>query len=149
MSLGERRNGHPGALASLKLVRIGEPIPKSSLQTFAETLVDSFLHLIRNVTFVQYDPPPFEAIEARLLTHALDEEVGGHILGDQATELISEGENGHVAASADVAAIAAAVVQTLVEGSELRERTAAWFRREAPRLRVESSVRRVVERYGA
>jgi predicted Zn-dependent protease len=87
MSVGERRSGDPGALASLKLVRIGESIPSSSLHAFAETLVESFLHLIRNVVFVQYDPPPFEAIEARLLTHALDEEVGGHILGVTGADL--------------------------------------------------------------
>ena len=71
MSVGERRSGDPGALASLKLVRIGESIPSSSLHAFAETLVESFLHLIRNVVFVQYDPPPFEAIEARLLTQPI------------------------------------------------------------------------------
>jgi predicted Zn-dependent protease len=87
MSHGDRRSANRDALASLKLVRIGDPISQSSLQSFAAKIVDSFLDLIRNVAFVQYDPPPFDAIEARLLTRSLDEEVGGHILGVTGADL--------------------------------------------------------------
>jgi predicted Zn-dependent protease len=87
MSLGDPRSANRDALASLKLVRIGEPITESSLRAFAEKIVASFLDLIRDVALIQYDPPPFESIEARLLTHALDEEVGGHILGVTGADL--------------------------------------------------------------
>jgi predicted Zn-dependent protease len=88
MSLGEQRSATRDALASLKLVRIGDPISQSSLQSFAGKIVDSFLHLIHEVSLVQYDPPPFDAIEARLLTRSLDEEVGGHILGVTGADLV-------------------------------------------------------------
>jgi predicted Zn-dependent protease len=81
MSHGDRRSANREALASLKLVRIGDPISKPSLSSFADKIVEAFCHLIHEVALVQYDPPPFEAIEARLLTRSLDEEVGGHILG--------------------------------------------------------------------
>jgi hypothetical protein len=88
MSFGEQRSANRDALASLKLVRIGDPIPHSSLHSFAEKIVDSFLDLIHDVALVQYDPPPFDAIEARLLTRSLDEEVGGHILGVTGADLV-------------------------------------------------------------
>jgi hypothetical protein len=87
MDLGGR-NATREALASLKLVRIGEPISRSALHSFAEKIVDSFLYLIRDVALVQYNPPPFDAIEARLLTRSLDQEVGGHILGVTGADLV-------------------------------------------------------------
>jgi len=87
MSLGEQRSANRDALASLKLVRIGEPISETSLRSFAQKIVDSFLHLIHDVALIQYDPPPFEAIEAKLLTRSLDQEVGGHILGVTGADL--------------------------------------------------------------
>lgn len=82
------RSATPDALSSLKLVRIGEPISQASLQSFAEKIVESFLYLIRDIALVQYDPPPFDAIEARLLTRSLDAEVGGHILGVTGADLV-------------------------------------------------------------
>jgi|SRR6185503_9000853 predicted Zn-dependent protease len=87
MSLGEQRSANRDALASLKLVRIGDPLSETSLRSFAEKIVESFLDLIHDVALIQYDPPPFEAIEARLLTRSLDQEVGGHILGVTGADL--------------------------------------------------------------
>jgi len=37
--------------------------------------------VVRDLRVVQYDPPAFERIEASLLTSALEQEIGGHILG--------------------------------------------------------------------
>jgi hypothetical protein len=88
MPLAARRSAKRDALASLKLVRIGEPISQTSLGSFADKIVDSFLHLIREICLVQYDPPPFDAIEAKLLTRSLDLEVGGHILAVTAADLV-------------------------------------------------------------
>ena len=87
MTHGDRRSVKSDALASLKLVRINTPISDSSLRSFADKIVDAFCHLIHEVAVVQYDPPPFEAIEARLLTRSLAEEVGGHILGVTGADL--------------------------------------------------------------
>jgi glycosyltransferase involved in cell wall biosynthesis len=64
-----------------------------------------------------------------------------------ATDLIDDGENGYVAASASADDLAAAIERVHAGGRELRERTAAWFGANAERLSLESSVRRVLESY--
>jgi glycosyltransferase involved in cell wall biosynthesis len=64
-----------------------------------------------------------------------------------ATDLVSEGENGYVAASASPEDLAAAIERVHAEGRPLRERTAAWFTANAERLSLEGSLRRVLESY--
>jgi glycosyltransferase involved in cell wall biosynthesis len=64
-----------------------------------------------------------------------------------ATDLVSEGENGYVAASAEPADLAAAIERVHADGHALRERTAAWFAANAERLSLASSLRRVLESY--
>jgi glycosyltransferase involved in cell wall biosynthesis len=64
-----------------------------------------------------------------------------------AADLVSEGENGYVAASASAEDLAAAIERVHVEGQALRERTAAWFAANAKRLSLESSLERVLESY--
>jgi glycosyltransferase involved in cell wall biosynthesis len=66
-----------------------------------------------------------------------------------ATDLVSEGENGYVAASASADDLAAAIERVHAEGHALRERTAAWFRANAERLSLDSSLRRVLDSYAA
>ena len=77
----------------------------------------------------------------RLCVTLVDEEAG------TATELIEEGSNGVVAASAEPEVIAAAIVRVHEAGMELRERTAAWFAENAQRLSLESSLEKVLESY--
>jgi glycosyltransferase involved in cell wall biosynthesis len=64
-----------------------------------------------------------------------------------AVELIAEGVNGHVAASADPDAIAAAIAAVHEQGEELRRRTTAWFAQAAPTLTAKASARTVLEVY--
>lgn len=64
-----------------------------------------------------------------------------------AVELVEEGENGFVAASADPEEIARAVLRAHAGGAELRERTAAWFERNASRLTAAGSAREIAARY--
>ena len=64
-----------------------------------------------------------------------------------ATELVQEGENGFVAASASVEDLADAILRVRAAGPQLRERTAAWFERNAQRLSLERSLDRVVAAY--
>jgi glycosyltransferase involved in cell wall biosynthesis len=64
-----------------------------------------------------------------------------------ATELIEEGENGFVAESVDPEALAEAILRVLDEGQALRERTAAWFRRNADHLSLERSLDVVAASY--
>ena len=64
-----------------------------------------------------------------------------------ATELVEEGENGVVAASASPEDLAAAILRVREAGPALRERTAAWFARNARRLSIDSSIDTVLEYY--
>jgi glycosyltransferase involved in cell wall biosynthesis len=66
-----------------------------------------------------------------------------------ATDLVSEGENGYLASSAAPEDLAAAIERVHAEGHDLRERTTAWFRSNAERLSLASSLEQVVESYGA
>ena len=64
-----------------------------------------------------------------------------------ATELIEDGENGFVAESVEPQALAEAILRVRDEGQALRERTAAWFRRNADRLSLERSLDAVTASY--
>ena len=64
-----------------------------------------------------------------------------------ATELIEEGQNGLIAASAEPEVIAQAIVDVHEAGMGLRERTAAWFAQNARRLSLEASLETVLESY--
>jgi glycosyltransferase involved in cell wall biosynthesis len=64
-----------------------------------------------------------------------------------AVELVEDGENGVVAASADAADLAAAIVRVHEGGDALRRRTAAWFARNAARLSLDSSLSTVAATY--
>jgi glycosyltransferase involved in cell wall biosynthesis len=66
-----------------------------------------------------------------------------------ATELIEEGVNGTVAASAEAGAVADAIVRVHAGGAALRQSTAAWFAANAEQLSLESSLRVVLASYGS
>ena len=61
-----------------------------------------------------------------------------------AADLVSEGENGYVAPSAAPEDLAAAIERVHADGQALRERTADWFRANATRLSLESSLETVL-----
>jgi len=64
-----------------------------------------------------------------------------------ATELVADGENGFIAASAEPQDLAEAILRVREAGPRLRDRTAAWFERNAARLSLESSLERVAATY--
>ena len=64
-----------------------------------------------------------------------------------AAELVEDGANGFVAASASPEDLAAAIVAVHSAGGSLRESTAAWFAANADRLSIESSLRAVLTAY--
>jgi glycosyltransferase involved in cell wall biosynthesis len=66
-----------------------------------------------------------------------------------AAELIEEGVNGTVAASAEPEELAAAIVRVRRDRVTLGASTAAWYARNAERLSVERSLDRVLEAYGS
>lgn len=64
-----------------------------------------------------------------------------------ATELVDEGENGFVAASASAGDLADAIVRTWEAGPGLRTATAAWFARNGERLSLDHSLATVLAAY--
>ncbi|MFP5361465.1 MAG: glycosyltransferase family 4 protein [Thermoleophilia bacterium] len=64
-----------------------------------------------------------------------------------ATELVDEGENGFVAASASPQDIADAILRVRAAGAPLRASTAAWFERNRERLSLSGSLDRVAAAY--
>jgi glycosyltransferase involved in cell wall biosynthesis len=64
-----------------------------------------------------------------------------------AVELVSERENGAVAANAGVDELAAAILRVVTAGLPLRDSTARWFAENAPRLRIDASLELVSEGY--
>jgi glycosyltransferase involved in cell wall biosynthesis len=65
-----------------------------------------------------------------------------------AVELVEDGVNGVVAASASPADLGAAILRVRDAGPALRASTAAWFQRNARRLSLEASLDRVADAYG-
>jgi glycosyltransferase involved in cell wall biosynthesis len=66
-----------------------------------------------------------------------------------ATELVVEGANGFVAASAEADDLAAALIRVYEAGPELRRSTLEWFRKNAERLSLERSLRAVLHEYSS
>jgi glycosyltransferase involved in cell wall biosynthesis len=66
-----------------------------------------------------------------------------------ATELITEGVNGLLAPSASAEDLATAIVHVHEAAEDLRRSTADWFRRNARRLSLESSLETVLDAYRA
>jgi glycosyltransferase involved in cell wall biosynthesis len=64
-----------------------------------------------------------------------------------AVELVQEGVNGFIAASAKPEVVAEAIVRVHDAGMALRESTAGWFAQNAQRLSLESSLRAVLASY--
>ena len=64
-----------------------------------------------------------------------------------ATELVEDGVNGAVAASASADDLAEAIRRARDGGDELRSSTLAWFRRNSERLSLESSLQLVLREY--
>jgi glycosyltransferase involved in cell wall biosynthesis len=66
-----------------------------------------------------------------------------------ATELVEDGVNGVVVASAEPEAIADAIVRVHEAGIALRESTAGWFAENGQRLSLESSLQKVLASYAS
>jgi glycosyltransferase involved in cell wall biosynthesis len=64
-----------------------------------------------------------------------------------AVELIEEGVNGVVAASASPEDLAAAIARVFDAGEPMRRSTVDWFTANARRLSLQSSLERVAESY--
>lgn len=64
-----------------------------------------------------------------------------------ATELVDDGQNGVIAASASPADLADAIVRVHEAGADLRDSTARWFERNAARLSLSSSLETVARAY--
>ncbi len=70
-----------GDRSTLKVVPIGSALEPEAVETVGRRVLGALGQVIRELRIVPYEPPPVERIEASLLSHALHEGVGGHILG--------------------------------------------------------------------
>ena len=75
-------------LRVLKIVRIGRSVSRRLVQRLRERVDEAFSQVIDETDIVEYEPPLIERIETSLLTKALEEEIGGHILGVTDADLI-------------------------------------------------------------
>jgi glycosyltransferase involved in cell wall biosynthesis len=66
-----------------------------------------------------------------------------------AVELVEDGVNGYVVADPAPEQLAEAIVAVHTGGTELRDRTAAWFRDHAERLSAKASARQVADVYAS
>lgn len=66
-----------------------------------------------------------------------------------AVELVTEGENGFIARSADPDDLASAIIRIWEQGPALRASTAGWFERNASRFSLERSLEIALAAYGA
>jgi glycosyltransferase involved in cell wall biosynthesis len=71
------------------------------------------------------------------------------VAGDDnaAAELVSDGENGFVATSAEPDELGAAILRVHEAGPALREATARWFAQNSEQLSLEGSLEKVLEAY--
>jgi glycosyltransferase involved in cell wall biosynthesis len=72
-----------------------------------------------------------------------------HDEDNAAVELVADGQNGVVAASASPEDLAAAIVRVHRSGQTLRESTSAWFAEHAHTLSLAASLQRVAAAYGS
>lgn len=79
---------HP--LSKLKVVRVGRPLSRDALDGVAGKIRETLADVVRQLEIVQYPLPPVDQIEVALLTQALDQQVGGHILGITDADLMDE-----------------------------------------------------------
>ena len=86
--MGESITAH--RLKALTIVRIGRSVSRHLLTELQTRVVGSFSRTITRAEVVDYEAPAIDhvgTIEASLLTGALAEEVGGHILGVTSVDL--------------------------------------------------------------
>lgn len=68
-------------LKTLTIVRVGRSVSRHLVQCLRERVEGAFSRVIAATEIIDYDAPAIGKIEASLLTGALEEEIGGHILG--------------------------------------------------------------------
>jgi predicted Zn-dependent protease len=78
------------ALSNLKLVRVGRSVSVETAETLGERILAAFSGAIATCELVDLDSPPVDRFDAALLTRVLEEEVGGHVLGVTAADLVDE-----------------------------------------------------------
>lgn len=62
-------------------MRIGQPLTAAGVASVAQKVRDALGQVIHELRVVDYSPPAVDSIEASLLSQALDDGIGGHILG--------------------------------------------------------------------
>ena len=77
-------------LSRLKIVTVGEPPQIGRIELYKRAIALGLGNVLRKLEVVPYDFPPLERIEASLLTGALAQDVGGHILAITDADLFED-----------------------------------------------------------
>lgn len=80
-------------ISKITIVRIGNNITYSSLQTIGNGILDSFRGMIEEYSLGHHNAPAIDRIDAQLLTMILHEEYGGHTLGITDADLTTDDED--------------------------------------------------------
>jgi len=81
------------AMTTLNIVRLGNVMTFSSMQSIGRTILDSFPGIIEEFRLAHQDSPTMDSIDAYFLTMVLNSEIGGHILGITDADLKIDDEN--------------------------------------------------------
>jgi len=80
-------------MTKLNIVRLGNVMTFSSMQSIGSTIVESFPGIIEEFRLAHQDSPTVDSIDAYFLTMVLNSEIGGHILGITDADLKIDDEN--------------------------------------------------------
>jgi predicted Zn-dependent protease len=75
-------------LTTLKIVRLGRALSRAEIKVAATRILESLGDVLSRFQILDYQPPDVDQIDAGLLTQALEQELGGHILGVTEADLI-------------------------------------------------------------
>lgn len=78
------------ALSHLKLVRIGEALSVGAAAALSARLLQGFAGILESCELIDLESPPVDRLDAALLTRVLEHEVGGHVLGVTAADLVDD-----------------------------------------------------------
>ena len=81
------------AMTTLNIVRLGNVMTFSSMQSIGSTILESFPGIIEEFRLAHQDSPTLDSIDAYFLTMVLNSEIGGHILGITDADLKIDDEN--------------------------------------------------------
>ncbi len=80
----------PTDLSTLQVVRVGRPLEQGMFLHFVDRVGDALETVVESLEVTEERELEVDRIEARFLTAALDQRIGGHVLGVTDADLLDE-----------------------------------------------------------